>query len=54
MHVGLHDHRVQRLIGDAVLGALVPLSTDHPGGFDLNEFQHGTDRFADHVDAIAT
>ena len=40
--------------GDAVLGALVPLRTDHPCGFELDELlKHGANRLTEHVDAIA-
>ena len=40
--------------GETVLGALVPFGADHPCGFELDELlEHGADRFADHVDAVA-
>lgn len=40
--------------GDAVLGALVAIRSDHVGGFELDELlKHGADRLTDHVDALA-
>ena len=40
--------------GETVLGALVTFRADHARGFELDELlEHGADRLADHVDAVA-
>ena len=40
--------------GHSVLAAFVAVGADNPGGFELDQLlQHGADRLADHVNAVA-